>query len=135
MKSATFIKLSTLLLAVLLANSVMAGPGKGKGQGNGGGDDGGGSGETTAYTAESLDLSLAQQVIDAKDEIRDLADQISNRLVERLIAEDPHRTSTYRVESQLVDHYQRIYYFAKRIAKRLAEDSVVEDLQEPALAT
>ncbi len=89
--------------------------------------------ETATAAVDRSDMSLAREVIDAKDEVRDLADRISNRLVERLIAEDPHRTWTYRVESQLVDHYQRIYYFAKRIAKRLAEDGAVEDLLEPAL--
>ena len=91
--------------------------------------------ETATDAVAHGDVSLAEQVIDAKDEIRDLADQLSNRLVERLIAEDPHRTSTYRVESQLVEHYQRIYYFAKRIAKHLAEDGVVADLRDPALGT
>ncbi len=91
--------------------------------------------ETATDAFARGDLSRAEQVIDAKDEIRDLADQLSNRLLERLIAEDPHRTSTYRVESQLVEHYLRIYYFTKRIAKHLAEDGVVASLRAPAPVT
>ena len=90
--------------------------------------------ETATEAVDRGDLSLAQQVIDAKDDIRDLADQISNRLVERLIAEDPHRTSTYRIESQLVEHYQRIYYFTKRIAKHMVDDGVIDSFRETALA-
>ncbi len=66
------------------------------------------------------DRELALKVITAKDDINSIADRISGRLVERLIAEDPHRTSTYRVESQLIENYKRIYYFAKRIAKLVA---------------
>ncbi len=54
--------------------------------------------------------------------------------MERLIAEDPHRTSTYRIESQLVEHYQRIYYFTKRIAKLVADHDVTETDREPAIA-
>ena len=49
-----------------------------------------------------------------------MAEQIEGRLVQRLIAEDPHRTETYQVESQLIENYKRIYYFAKRIAKLVA---------------
>ncbi|MDH3409240.1 MAG: hypothetical protein OEN51_07745, partial [Gammaproteobacteria bacterium] len=75
------------------------------------------------------------KVVDAKDEVNQIADQISSRLVERLIAEDPHRTSTYRVESQLIEHYQRIFYFTKRIAKLVAAEDVLEAKQLPAAAT
>lgn len=57
------------------------------------------------------------------------------RLVDRLIAEDPHRTSTYGVESQLVEHYQRIFYFAKRIARLIAHDRAFDRVQRPVLAT
>jgi len=75
------------------------------------------------------DVSLAEEVIAAKDEVNEIARLISNRLLHRLIAEDPHRTSTYRVESQLVDHYKRIYYFAKRISKSVAESGVTAELE------
>lgn len=81
--------------------------------------------DTATLAVDRGDVSLARQVVDAKEDISRIAEQISDRLVERLIAEDPHRTSTYRVESQLVEHYQRIFYFAKRIARLVAEDGVV----------
>jgi phosphate:Na+ symporter len=69
---------------------------------------------------ERDDKALAVKVIEAKDKINSIADDISTRLVQRLVAEDPHRTSTFRVESQLIENYKRIYYFTKRIAKMVA---------------
>lgn len=68
----------------------------------------------------SDDPELALKVVGAKGEINAMAEQIEDRLVERLVAEDPHRTATYQVESQLIENYKHIYYFAKRIAKLVA---------------
>lgn len=76
--------------------------------------------DTAVAAVDRDDRELALKVIAAKDDINSIADRISGRLVERLIAEDPHRTATYRVESQLIENYKRIYYFAKRIAKLVA---------------
>ncbi len=67
------------------------------------------------------DPELALEVIRAKDDVHDIAAQIDQRLVGRLIAEDPHRTATYRMEAQLIENYKHIYYFAKRISKLVAE--------------
>ena len=63
-----------------------------------------------------------------------IADQISGRLVERLIAEDPHRTSTYRVESQLIENYKRIYYFTKRIAKTVSVTNTADNREAEPVA-
>ena len=73
------------------------------------------------------DPSVALQVIDAKEDVNRIADRMSERLVQRLIAEDPHRTSTFHIESQLIEHFRRIYYFAKRIAKLVVQADVVDD--------
>lgn len=70
------------------------------------------------------DKSIAEKVVGAKQNVNQIADRIDSRLIQRLVAEDPHRTSTYRVERQLIEHYKRIYYFAKRIAKLVAEVDV-----------
>ena len=67
------------------------------------------------------DPELALEVVHAKDEVNELAGRIDRRLVDRLTAEDPHRTATYRMEAQLIENYRRIYYFAKRITKLVAE--------------
>jgi phosphate:Na+ symporter len=78
------------------------------------------------------DVALARQVIQAKDYINRLAEQVDSRLVHRLIAEEPHRTSTYRLESQLIENFKRIYYFSKRIAKLVADADAVEEPKQVA---
>jgi phosphate:Na+ symporter len=90
--------------------------------------------KTATEAVNRGDVRLAQKVIGVKEEVNEIAVAVSNRLLQRLIAEDPHRTATYRVESQLVDQYKRIYYFAKRIAKLVGEQDAVDEeaLPEPA---
>jgi len=90
--------------------------------------------EAVTEAVDRGDRELAGEVVAAKDEVNDIAERISGRLVDRLIAEDPHRTSTYRVESQLVENYKRIYYFAKRIAKMVAVADMPGDRPESAYA-
>ncbi len=86
--------------------------------------------DTATRAVDLSDRSLAIEVIDAKQEVNDLADRINSRIIDRLIAEDPHRTSTFRAESLLIEHFKRTYYFAKRIAKLIAEADVT-NAEEP----
>lgn len=67
------------------------------------------------------DLQLAQQVIDAKPEINRLSDAIDVHLTNRLTANEPARLDVFRMESELIENFRRIYYFAKRIAKIATE--------------
>ena len=90
--------------------------------------------ETATDAVDRRDPSLARQVIDAKKDVNRIADKISERLVQRLIAEDPHRTSTFHIESQLIEHFKRIYYSSKRVAKLIAEFEVVDRQVVPAPA-
>lgn len=90
--------------------------------------------ETATDAVDRRDPSLARQVIDAKKDVNRIADKISERLVQRLIAEDPHRTSTFHIESQLIEHFKRIYYSSKRVAKLTAEFEVVDRQVVPAPA-
>ena len=90
--------------------------------------------ETATEAFDRADSLLALQVIDAKEDVNQIAGRMSERLVERLIAEDPHRTSTFHIESQLIEHFKRIYYFAKRIAKLVAETDVADGRTLPAAA-
>lgn len=83
--------------------------------------------ETATDAVDRGDKALARQVVEAKDEISELSATISARLLDRLIAEEPHRTSTYRVESQLVENFRRIYYFTKRIARTIVDSDVIPD--------
>ena len=91
--------------------------------------------ETATEAVDRRDSSLASLVVDAKEDVNQIADDMSERLVQRLVAEDPHRTSTFHIESQLIEHHKRIYYFAKRIAKLVAQADVVDDRRSPVAAT
>ena len=72
------------------------------------------------------DPDMALEVIGAKEGITEAAEEIDRHLVDRLIAEDPHRAATYRIESQLIENYRRIYYFTKRIAKLVVNFDTAE---------
>lgn len=74
--------------------------------------------------AES-DKVLAQEVIAAKPEINRLAEAANDHLGRRLIAEEPDRLETFRIETEIIEYLKRMYYFAKRIAKIMVETNVI----------
>ena len=61
----------------------------------------------------------------AKLEINQLAMAAENHLANRLVAEEPNRLATFRIESEIIEYLKRVYYFAKRIAKVVAEADLV----------
>jgi len=63
----------------------------------------------------------AEAVTRAKDEINDLANQADVHLGRRLTADAPNRLQAFRIESDVIENYKRIYYFAKRVAKVVVE--------------
>ncbi len=67
------------------------------------------------------DKAVAKDVIDAKGDINRLSDDIDSHLAVRLVADEPNRLNAYRIESDIIENYRRIYYFAKRIAKAIVE--------------
>lgn len=67
------------------------------------------------------DARLAEQVIAAKPEINRLAQEAENQVVRRLTATEPRRVATFRLESELIEYLKRMYYFAKRVAKIVAQ--------------
>ena len=71
--------------------------------------------------------AFADEVTDAKDEINALASQAESHLALRLTAAEPNRLVAFRLESEVVEYLKRVYYFAKRIAKLVAEEDVAYD--------
>jgi phosphate:Na+ symporter len=69
------------------------------------------------------DVGLAQDVVEEKQGINEIAAQLEDRLASRLVAEAPHRLDAFRLESELVEYLKRVYYFAKRIAKVILPES------------
>ena len=80
--------------------------------------------ERATEALASEDPEIAQQVIEAKKEINRLAAEAEAHLSERLTADAPHRLAAFRIETELVEALKRIYYFAKRIARFVVEETL-----------
>ena len=77
----------------------------------------------TQHREPLLDAQGGRDVIAVKDEVSRLADQAERRLAERLIADEPGRLETFALESEVIEYFRRVYYFAKRIARLVAEQA------------
>ena len=77
--------------------------------------------EAAAQAVDGQLVTLAEDVIEAKRDVTRLADRAEAHLASRLTVADPNRLDIFRVESSLIESLKRIYYFAKRIAKAVAE--------------
>jgi len=76
------------------------------------------------------DARAARAVIDAKDELNELSLAVERHLTARLVVDAPHRLAAFRLESDVMENLKRVYYFAKRIAKIVAngeEDAMGEE--------
>jgi phosphate:Na+ symporter len=77
--------------------------------------------------AEALGLSMmaltqkndtaARKVSHMKGEINSMEHAASLHQAERLVADEPNRVETYRLEVDVIANLKRIYYFSKRIAR------------------
>lgn len=63
------------------------------------------------------DHLTACEVINAKPHINHLATEAEKHLSHRLGADEPKRVVAFHLESEIIEHLKRMYYFAKRIAK------------------
>jgi phosphate:Na+ symporter len=85
------------------------------------------------------DRARAALVIEAKDLINRLSEEAEAHLATRLTADASNRLAAFRLESEVVEHLKRTYYFAKRIAKIVLEaeegEGTAGEANEPAAAT
>jgi phosphate:Na+ symporter len=72
----------------------------------------------------SNDKDVAREVAEAKGEVNRLAAEAQRHLSRRLSADEPNRLAMFRLESEIMEYLRRMYYFAKRIAKLMAEDEM-----------
>ncbi len=66
--------------------------------------------------------STARAVIMAKPHITELSTAAERHLSHRLGADEPLRIVAFHLESEIIEHLKRMYYFAKRIAKLVKEE-------------
>jgi len=79
---------------------------------------------------------LAWQVVAMKPVMQQHAAGLFEYLTTRLQSDDPHRALLYRLETQTAEMLQRIYYFAKKIAKEIireVEASIVDPVMQEEL--
>ena len=67
------------------------------------------------------DRQLAEGVIAAKPEINALASAADAHLARRLVAQEADRLALFRIETDAIEYFKRVYYFTKRIAKVVTE--------------
>ena len=61
-----------------------------------------------------------------KNTISRLAEKAQAHQAERLVAPEPGRLEAYTVEIDLIEKLKRIYYFAKRMAKDVIPEEMVD---------
>jgi phosphate:Na+ symporter len=70
-----------------------------------------------ALAVKTEEPEVAQSVVALKPKIRQLADRVSQRQSDRLVARRADRLSSYALEKDIVEDLRRVYYFAKRMAR------------------
>ncbi len=82
------------------------------------------------------DVEVALDVSEAKAEVNRLVSVAEEHLSKRLTATAPNRLVAYRLESEIMEHLKRMYYFAKRVARLAAQNGdrelVASSEQQPA---
>jgi len=63
------------------------------------------------------DLQKAENVIESKSEVTSLADNALDHLSSRLHREKDLELSEFRIQTDVIENFRRIYYLAKRLAK------------------
>ena len=64
----------------------------------------------------------AQAVMNMKKEIMRIANSAATHEAQRLVVDEPHRIEAYTVEMDITEKLQRIFYFAKRMARTVQPD-------------
>lgn len=72
--------------------------------------------ERSIRSLADRDLEAAQEVVGLKPEIQSIVASIERQLARRLTAEESLRLTAFRLESEILENFKRIYYYVKRIA-------------------
>ncbi len=75
-------------------------------------------------------VGAAGEVIAMKGRVQSLAHDVNAHLGGRIVEAGVERMTAYRIESDAVEIMQRLYYFAKRVAKAVVDVAKAEDGQQ-----
>ncbi len=67
------------------------------------------------------DVEAAHKVMSMKALVNRMSERAMRRGSKRLIGKEPHKVRAYTREMEIIEKLKRIYYFAKRVAKTVAE--------------
>jgi len=73
--------------------------------------------ELALVAVTQKDEGAARTVTGMKGEIRQLERDLTTHQTERLVADEPNRVATYRLETDVITNLKRVYYFSRRIAR------------------
>ena len=68
----------------------------------------------------------AQMVTNMKEDITRLTESAAMHEAKRLVAEEPKRIPAYTIEMDIIEKLKRIYYFAKRMAKTVISEILLQ---------
>lgn len=77
--------------------------------------------ERATVALASSDRDVAREVIALKSDVNRLAAKAHRQVAGRLVANEPDRVATFRIESDLIEMTKRTYYFVKRMARVVAD--------------
>jgi len=78
------------------------------------------------------DPELARQVIKEYSKVNQLAREVETHLADRITAEKPDRLTAFRMESDIIETFKHVYYFAKRISRLIVESDMAYTRTNPA---
>ena len=78
--------------------------------------------ESAVDAAADNDIEAAKSVIGLKKEITTISSLFSEYESRRLVADEPNRLEAYTLEIGMTEKLQRIYFYAKRIARAMARE-------------
>ena len=73
--------------------------------------------EKAIYAVSDNDAGAAQSVATMKKEIKAIAGSAALHEAKRLVVDEPYRIEAYTIEMDIAEKLQRIYFFARRMAR------------------
>ncbi|MFT5854211.1 MAG: phosphate:Na+ symporter, partial [Verrucomicrobiales bacterium] len=89
------------------------------------------SGIDTLQAFDTCNREQAQAVVATKPKVTGLAARAQSHLVQRLVAAEPERISTFRIETDIIENYKRLHTLFRRIAKTVHESEIAVEKERP----
>lgn len=85
--------------------------------------------DTAVKAVGDNDPELAASIIGMKEEITRIVNSTATHQAKRLVADEPNRIEAYTIEMDIAEKLQRIYYFAKKMAKTVEGQTLPPEVE------